>query len=420
MEVRVMGEEQRIGKLGGIGQAFADRNFRIYSIGSIASWTSFFVQLVAVSWLAWELTGSTVWLAVVAMMDIIPNVVLMPLAGALADRFDRYKILLLTSFLALLQSAAMAVLAWTGELTIWPLTFLVLMHGIIIAFMVPAMYGTLPRFVARKRLSSAIAVSSAYTQFSVFAGPALAGLIITQYGITPAFVVNAGGYFMLLVSLFFLRTPSDFKSPEPSNNTILKDVIDGFDYILKHRTISSLLLMGLAISALTNGFFHMLPAYSDQILGMGVVGVSTILAFEGIGATVAALWLAHGGSSAMRLNRWLWAGLVIILGHVALVMTGNLYVAVALSLGLGIANEIKRTTALSLIQFLVDENQRGRVMGTQFMLSQLAAGFGALSIGFIAHRAGLVAPVIGFAAIASFVWLWIYVRRKTLIQKIED
>lgn len=415
-----MGEEPHKGRLGGIGQAFADRNFRIYSVGSIASWTSFFVQLVAVSWLAWELTESTVWLAVVAMMDIIPNVVLMPLAGALADRFDRYRILLLTSFLALLQSAAMAVLAWMGLLTIWPLTFLVLLHGIIIAFMVPAMYGTLPRFVARKRLSSAIAVSSAYTQFSVFAGPALAGLIITQYGITPAFVVNAGGYFMLLVSLFFLKTPSDFEPPEPSNNSIYKDVIDGFTYILNHPTISSFMLMGLFLGALTNGFFHMLPAYSDQILGMGVVGVSTILAFEGIGATVAALWLAHGGASAMRLNRWLLAGLVLIIGHIALVLTGNLYVVVAISVAIGVANEIKRTTALSMIQFLVDENQRGRVMGTMFMLTQLAAGIGSLSIGFIAHRTGLVVPVIGCAVIVFLFWFWIYTRRKTLIQNIED
>lgn len=415
-----MGENQKKGLLGGIGQAFADRNFRIYSVGSIASWTSFFVQLVAVSWLAWELTESTVWLSVVAMMDIIPNVVLMPLAGALADRFDRYKILLLTSFLALLQSAAMALMAWAGTLTIWPLTFLVLLHGIIIAFMVPAMYGTLPRFVNRKRLSSAIAVSSAYTQFSVFAGPALAGLIITQYGITPAFLVNAGGYFMLLVSLFFLRTPPDFEPPEPSTRTILGDVIDGFQYILNHRTISSLLLMSLFLSALTHGFFHMMPAYSDQILGMGVAGVSTILAFEGIGATIAALWLAHGGSAAMRLDRWLWAGFVLIVGHIALVLTGNLYIAVGISVVLGIANEIKRTTSLSMIQFLVDENQRGRVMGTQFMLSQMAAGAGSLAIGFIAHRTGLVIPVIGCALVVFVCWLWIFNRRKTLVQSIED
>ena len=96
------------GRLGGIGEAFADRNFRLYSTGAIATWIGFFVQLVAVSWYAWELTGSTTWLAIVAILDIAPNIVLMPLAGAIADRYDKYWIMGLVSLLALIQAVAMA------------------------------------------------------------------------------------------------------------------------------------------------------------------------------------------------------------------------------------------------------------------------------------------------------------------------
>ncbi|MEO1159310.1 MAG: MFS transporter, partial [Pseudomonadota bacterium] len=180
--------------LGGIGEAFADRNFRIYSIGSIGSWISFFVQLVAVAWLTWELTASTTWLAIIALLDILPNVFLTPLAGAIADRHDRYTILIITSCLLLLQAVGMAVLAWLDLLTIWPLAALVFLHGTIISFMVPAMYGTLPRFVHRSVLSSSIAVASAYTHFALFAGPALGGWIIAKHGLTMAFVVNALGY----------------------------------------------------------------------------------------------------------------------------------------------------------------------------------------------------------------------------------
>ena len=145
---------------GGIATAFSDRNFRFYSIGAIATWIGFFVQLVAVSWYAWELTESTKWLAIVALLDIVPNVVLAPLAGAIADRFDKYRLMGLVSLLALLQASAIALLAWNDALTIWPFAILVLIHGIIISFMVPAMYGILPRFVDRGCLTSAIAVSS--------------------------------------------------------------------------------------------------------------------------------------------------------------------------------------------------------------------------------------------------------------------
>ena len=149
-------------RLGGIGLAFSDRNFRIYSAGSIGSWVSFFVQLVAVSWLAWELTKSTNWLAIVALLDIIPNVVLMPFAGAFADRHDRHRIMVWTSTLLLIQSSALAAAAWFGILNIWLLSALVLVHGVLISFMVPAMFGILPRFVGKKALPSAIAVSSSY------------------------------------------------------------------------------------------------------------------------------------------------------------------------------------------------------------------------------------------------------------------
>ncbi len=91
-------------RLGGIGHALADRNFRIFSIGSVTSWFSFFVQVVAVSWTAWELTHSTTWLAIIALLDIAPNVLLVPLGSVLADRYDRFRIEIVAYFLALLQA----------------------------------------------------------------------------------------------------------------------------------------------------------------------------------------------------------------------------------------------------------------------------------------------------------------------------
>ena len=168
--------------LGGIAEAFGDRNFRLYSIGSIVSWLSFFVQAVAVSWTAWDLTHSTAWLAIVALADATANIVLMPIGGVLADRGDRLRMLFMSYGCATIQAAILAVLAFSGALTITRSTALAAFHGAAHAFSIPASYGLLPRFIEPRRLSSAIAVAAAYSQLGLFVGPALAGWIIVRFG----------------------------------------------------------------------------------------------------------------------------------------------------------------------------------------------------------------------------------------------
>ena len=276
------------------------------------------------------------------------------------------------------------------------------------------MYGTLPRFVAREALPSAIAVSSSYTQLAVFAGPALAGWIIATQGTTAAFVVNAAGYFVLLISFLNLRTPADYRQPKPEARSIGQDILDGVRYLVADRTILSLLLLGLVTSSLVSGFYHLMPAYSEQVLGLGVVGLSTILACLGLGATGAAFWLAHGGTDAVRLERVLWAALVAMLALAAMVLTENLYLAAAIAVVVGFAAETRRTSTMALVQLNVEEGQRGRVMGTLFMFSQLAAGIGAYAIGSAAAGHGLQIPTLIGVAIGTVVWLVLYLRRKSL------
>ncbi len=416
-----MSDDGRRHWLGGIGDAFADRNFCIYSLGSIGSWVSYFVQLVAVSWLTWQLTGSTAWLAAMALFDIVPNVVLLPLTGALADRYDRHAIMIVTSVLLLIQAGAMAVLSWAGLLTIWPLVGLVLVHGVLISFMVPAMYGTLPRFVNRAVLSSAIAVAASYTQLAVFVGPAIAGWIIASHGLTPAFAVNALGYVALLAAFLFLRTPPDYRRPQRSARSILGDIAEGFAYIRRDRTLSSLLLLGLVADSLAIGFYHMVPAYADDVLGLGVVGVATVLACRGGGATVAALWLAHAGGQAARVGRIFWATLAAMLALAALIHIPMLLPAALVACVWGFAGETRKTSTFSIIQLAVDEQQRGRVMGTVFMFSQLAAGIGVYAIGTLAGHLGLRVPISAGVLFGICVWWWLYRRyRRERVGRLSD
>jgi len=398
--------------LGGIGEAFADRNFRIYSLGAVVSWLSFFVQAVAVSWTAWQLTHSTTWLAIVALADIAPNLILLPLGGVLADRFDRFRIVVVTHMLALLQSLALTVLAAGGHLTVERLAALSLLHGAIHSFSVPGLFGMLPRFVVRSRLSSAISVSSAYTQFAIFAGPALAGWVILHFGAAAAFATNVFGYTFYLCTIAFLRTPPDFHRPAASGRSVAGDLLDGARYIGGHRGISALLLLMLTGDALSAATTQMLPAYADRVLGMGVAGVSTLLTAGGFGATLAALWLAQGGARRATARSVLRAFLAATLATAGLLLAGSsLALAVLAMVAAGVAGQIRKTGTVSLLQMAVGDEQRGRVMATQFLLQRVAGGIGVCFVGVAAERHGLRLPIMVAAAFALLAWVIAFRRR---------
>jgi MFS family permease len=401
-------------RLGGIGDALADRNFRIYTIGSITSWISFFVQVVAVSWTAWELTHSTIWLAIIALLDIAPNVLLVPLASTLADRMDRFRIVIVSYTLALLQALALAVLAYGGLLTIWPLAILVFLHGAIHSFSVPATYGMLPRFVARGRLASAIAVNSAYTQFAIVAGPALAGWLILNHGVAMAFAINVLGYVFYLGSAAFLRTPADFQQPAQSGQSFLRDLTNGARYIFGHQGISTLLILMLLGDVLAVSLYHMLPAFSAGSLGHGVEGMSTILAAYGIGATLAALWLAHGGSARVSPLIVLRAFAIYACAIGALILMGSLWLAAAAALLWGIFGQIRSTGTIALLQTSIPDEQRGRVMGTEFLFSRIAGGIGTYLVGAAAEQHGLQVPMLIAVGVCLLAWGYAYMRRRTI------
>lgn len=397
--------------LGGIAEAFEDRNFRRYSIGSIISWLSFFVQAVAVSWTAWDLTHSTRWLALVALMDAIPNVILMPLGGVLADRVDRFRLLLVSYAFATLQAALLAGLAFAGQLTIERLAVLAILHGSIHAFSIPAQYGLLPRFVARRRLPSAISVASAYTQLGIFVGPALAGWVILHGGTAVAFASNVVGYCIYFAFILALRTPADYVQPPASGKAFIADLLDGLGAIARHGGLVALLTLTLCGDALNAAVQRMAPAFADAVLGAGVQGLSVLLACAGLGATTSALWLAQGGARRVTPPIIIGAFLGFLVSLAVLMTASGLAVAGLAMGGVGCFFEVCRTGTVSLLQMSVPDAVRGRVMSTQFLLMRLAGAIGIAGIGTVADGWGLRGPLLGCTAAAFLVWCVTYRRR---------
>ena len=306
---------------------------------------------------------------------------------------------------------ALTILAYAGALTIAPLAALSFLHGLIHAFSVPAAFGMMPRFIGRERLSSVIAVSSAYTQFAIFAGPAIAGWIILHYGVVAAYATNVVGYLVYFATVAFLRTPNGFVRPAPSGRSIVGDIADGMRYIAGHRGISALLLLMLMGDPMSTAVYQMLPAIADKMLGSGVQGMSSLLSAAGLGATFSALWLAHGGTTRVTSNFVLWAFLAFTLAVATLMLTEHILIAVAVMVAYGFAGEARRTGTVSLLQTSVSDAHRGRVMSTQFMLQRLAGGVGTVLIGSAAEQNGLRAPMLTAVALAFAGWCVAFANR---------
>lgn len=402
-------------KLGGIGGAFSERNFRIYTIGSISSWISFFIQLLAINWLTWELTNSTKWLAIITFLDIAPNFVFVPIGSVLADRFDRIRIVVITHILALFQALALAVLALTGQLSIFSLAILVFLHGLIHSFSVPSLYGMLPRVISKKNLSSAIAVNAAYTHLSLFVGPVIAGILIANFHISTAFFANALGYLIYLGSICFLRIPKEEALPQRSNN-ILSDILVGGRHIIRHAGIGPMLLLVFIGNAASYSLYNLLPAFSDVVFERGVNGLTTLMASIGLGAGVGALWLAYQGLSERTTFRVLKSFLVVIISVGLFISTENYLLGIIFIFIVGVGNEIRYTGIETLIQNSVDDDKRGRVMGTYFLINRASDAFGILIIGTAADHFGLFYPLMMMLVVCFAIWFLIFRRRENIHQ----
>ena len=389
---------------------FADRNFRLYTVASVVSWLSFFAQTLAVSWLTWELTHSPGWLAVMAVLDIAPYFLLGPWGSVLADRLDRHRMLSVAYGFSLLQSLLLAATSMAGVLGIGMLGVLAFAHGTIHAFSVPAAYGLLPRAVGREQLPAAIAFSSSYRTLAMFAGPALAGVLLAWFPVYVSFLFNVFGYGLYLVLLQMMRLPPALATP-PSGKSLYGDYVDGLRYSLTHPVIGMLLLLTFFNDALRGLTHRLLPAFADRLFGGGSSGLAILAGATGIGAALASVWLSQNRGTGRMGRTILWGLALGIVATVVFVAARDVWLAVGARLVFGVAAEAALTATIILLQSHVDEGYRSRVMGLWFMVSQLA-NLSLLAVGPLAERFGLDAPIYGVAALALVALLFFRVRMR--------
>jgi MFS family permease len=373
--------------------AFRSSTFRLYMIGQLVSLSGTWMQRVAQGWLIYEISGSEAWLGASAFASGLPTLLLMPFGGTLADRFPRRRIMQVVYVVELLIAALFALLTFAGTIQIEHIIVLSFGFGVTSAFGEPARQAVINDLVEREALGSGISINGMMFNSAAIIGPAMAGVLLSSVGAAWCFAFNSVSYLVVLVVLQLLTPRPVSITPSPRVSP-LRQVMEGWRYILQHRTIDKLILQGTLINVLgINLFITLLPAYASRVLNSPEVGLTALSVAVSVGSVLGGLLTVSAGR---RLGRGRLVALMSVcvgIVSVALVNLSDLRAAVIAGILYGFVNTQFFLSSNILIQTQVDDAFRGRVMST-WMLNRFAIGpLTMLLLGALATQIGVVATI---------------------------
>jgi MFS family permease len=367
-------------------RAFRHRNYRLFFGGQLISVCGTWMQSVAQSWLVYRLTGSAVLLGFVSFAQLIPVFLLSPVGGAAADRKSRHRILVITQVVAMLLAFVLAALTLTHRVHVWHLFVLASLLGINYAFYVPAQSAFVVDMVGKEDLMNAIALNSSMVNGARIVGPAIAGLLVAALGEGWCFLLNALSYIAVLAGLFLMDVPTHRKVPLPASP--LKDIIEGFRFVVRTSPVRALLLLLGAVSLFGTPYAVLMPIFSDQILHHGAGALGLLMGASGLGALIGAGSLA-ARTRVRGLGRWV--ALATAGFGVSLILFGlsrSFWLSVVMLVPVGFTMMIEMAASNTLIQAMVPDRLRGRVMAVYSMMFLGMAPIGALVAGSLAQSLG--------------------------------
>jgi predicted MFS family arabinose efflux permease len=408
-----------IGRLfaGGIAPALAYRNYRIYAGGNAVSLVGIWLQRVAVGWLAWTLSHSGTWLGIMSMAEFFPVVFLSPLAGALADRRDRVRIIRVTQIAGSLEASLLAILVYSGAITIELLFCLTLLLGVFNAMAQPSRLALIPTLVDRPALPSALAINAIVFNSARFLGPAVAGIVIAKVSVGAAFAVNAAAYVAFLLAMTRLRDLPPM--PAVPRQTVLRASVEAYGYASRHPGIAPMLLLFTVTTIGTRGFVELFPGFADRVFGRGPEGLAMLTSTVGLGAICGALWLLLRPAIAGLTGIVLGNTLVISLAILAFTATDQFYLALPCVFLAGTAMTVTGIGAQTLIQAAVEVGMRGRIMALYGMIFRAGPAVGAVLMGSLSQRFGLRLPLAVGALVSCGFWLLTWLKQPRIVQSLE-
>ncbi len=395
-------------------RALHHRNFRLFFSGQSISLIGTWMTRIALSWLVYKLTGSAWLLGVVGFVGQIPTFLLAPFAGVWVDRLDRRKVLVWTQVLAAVQSLILAALTLAGIVTIHEILLLSIFQGLINAFDMPGRQAFLIEMVEDRRdLGNAIAINSSMVNAARLIGPSIAGLLIAGVGEGYCFLVDGISYLAVILSLLMMRLPSSsaLQSPAKSSTqrpSMMVQLREGWDFVTAFVPIRSILILFAICSLMGIPYTVLMPIFATRVLHGGPHTLGFLMGSAGTGALVAALSLALrksvvGLTRVVPLAAAIFGGALILFG-----MSHVLWLSMLLLTLVGYGMMQGMAASNTIIQTLVREDMRGRVMSYYTMAFVGMSPFGSLLAGGLAHLIGAPRAVIctGSCCIAGAVWFY--------------
>ncbi len=374
-------------------RALRYRDFRLFFAGQLISLIGTWMQNVAQAWLVYKLTGSSVLLGLVAFFSQIPVFLLSPLGGIVADRYSRHRVVIATQVSSMLLAFILAGLTLSGLVQIWHIMTLAALLGVINSFDIPARQAFIIGLVGKGDLINAIALNSAMFNASRIVGPAVAGILVATVGEGWCFFINAASYLAVIAGLLMMGTY--LPTQQAHGRSALSEIAEGFAFAVGKAPIHTLLVLLGILSLIGMPFAVLMPIFADQILHSGAQGLGWLMGATGIGALAGALILATR-RSVRGLGRWVAFSAAAF--SVSLVLFGYsrwFWVSLATMLLTGFAMMIEMGSSNTLIQSMVPDNLRGRIMAMYSMMLLGMAPIGALLAGILADRFGAPLTVAG-------------------------
>jgi MFS family permease len=386
-------------------RALRHPNFQLFFAGQSISLIGTWMTRLATTWLVYRLTHSALLLGIVTFAGQIVSFALGPFAGVWVERLNRRKLLIWTQAAAAIQSLAMAALTLAHVITLWEIIVLTALQGLINAFDMPARQSFLIQMVEdRNDLGNAIAINSSMVNGARLIGPAIAGLLIGAVGEGWCFLIDGVSYFAVIASLLMMRIK--LLDVRPSASSMLEQMREGWDYVRTFRPIRTILLLFSLLCLMGYPFAVLLPVFAVQVLHGGAATLGWLTGASGIGALVSAFSLALR-KSVVGLTRMLQIAAAML--GAALILFGlsrNLWVSLVLMGFMGFGLMQSAAASNTIIQSLVPEDKRARVMSYYTMAFFGAAPFGSLLAGALAHRLGAPNTLIftGAFCVAGSLW----------------
>ncbi len=371
-------------------RALRHRNFRLFLSGQVCALIGYWMQSIAQGWLLYNLTGSATLLGILGFASSLPILLLSPFAGMWSDRVNLHRAMFATQILEMLQAITVAALAVAGILAPWHIITLAMILGMLVAIELPVRHAYMLELIGNKTdLPNAIAMTSLMANCGRLVGPALAGLVIAAWGESACFVINACTYIAVMISFLMIKVTPTVRALNTA--PMLQGMREGFVYVKNSLPIRSLLLLLTVVGFLGTPYINLMPVLTREVFAATAREMGFMIGAAGLGAVGGTLYLATRASVRGLVRLLTYAALaagvsLALVAHVKIVWLAIPLLAVT---GFGIL--VTSVSVNMIVQTIVDDDKRGRVMALYTASFMGMAPFGALA-------AGALADVIGVGA----------------------